>query len=277
VFLTGISVNLISLLVLAHICFPRARRRTRTFFELSYRDATTGKYTQGPDDLCFVLFWIVVFTGLRVAIMDYICVPLAEFAGITKQRTKVRFAEQAWLLFYYSIFWTLGMVSRGATSTLNVRGLTFSQCIMYHTKYWLNLHELWTDFPTSSMNGLFKWYYLVQFAFWLQQIVVVHIEEPRKDHWQMFTHHLVTCALISMSYSYYQTKVGNIILCVMDVVDLFLPASLQSHHGVRSSPAPLIPVVRWPKSLSTPASKLSATRRLHSSSWLGSSRATFAT
>jgi very-long-chain ceramide synthase len=63
----------------------------------------------------------------------------------------------------------------------------------------------------------------VAFAFWLQQLVVVNIEERRKDHLQMFTHHMITCALIFGSYCYHQTKVGNVILCLMDVVDLFLP------------------------------------------------------
>ena len=77
------------------------------------------------------------------------------------------------------------------------------------------------------MTGLFKWYYLAQFAFWLQQIVVVHIEEKRKDHWQMFTHHIITSVLIFGSYGNYQTKVGNVILCTMDVVDLIFPVSLE--------------------------------------------------
>lgn len=70
-----------------------------------------------------------------------------------------------------------------------------------------------------------KWYYLVQFSFWLQQIVIVHIEEKRKDHWQMFTHHVVTCVLMFASYGYHQTKVGNMVLCLMDVVDLFFAVS----------------------------------------------------
>lgn len=39
----------------------------------------------------------------------------------------------------------------------------------------------------------------------------------------MFTHHMITCALMLGSYCYHQTKVGNVILCLMDVVDLFLP------------------------------------------------------
>lgn len=79
------------------------------------------------------------------------------------------------------------------------------------------------------MTGLFKWYYLVQFAFWLQQIVVVNIEERRKDHWQMFTHHIITCTLMLFSYGYYQTKVGHVILCLLDFVDFILPVSALEH------------------------------------------------
>ena len=82
--------------------------------------------------------------------------------------------------------------------------------------------------PNREMTGPFKWYYLVQFAFWLQQILVVNIEERRKDYLQMFTHHVITCALIFTSYGYHQTKVGNLILCLMDVVDIVLPVS--RHH-----------------------------------------------
>ena len=76
-----------------------------------------------------------------------------------------------------------------------------------------------------SIDGLLKWYYLVQFAFWLHQILVINLEDRRKDHWQMFTHHIVTSLLLSMSYGFYQTKVGNVILCVMDAVDLVLSVS----------------------------------------------------
>lgn len=203
----GLSINLLLLLTLTHICFPRARRRTRKFLELSHYDTPTGLYTQGWDDLCLVVFWIVLFTGVRAAAMDYILKPFAGWGGVQKKKARVRFAEQAWLLLYYSVFWTLGMY------------------IMYKSDYWFNLREMWTQFPTRTMSGLLKWYYLVQLSFWLQQIVVVNIEERRKDHWQMFTHHIITSALITMSYGYYQTRVGNVILCIMDVVDIVLPAA----------------------------------------------------
>lgn len=103
--------------------------------------------------------------------------------------------------------------------------LSDRQYIMYHSDHWLNLRQLWTNWPDREMRGLFKWYYLVQFAFWVQQIVVVHIEKRRKDHWQMFTHHVITCILMFTSYGYHQSKVGNTILCLMDAVDILFAVS----------------------------------------------------
>lgn len=136
--------------------------------------------------------------------MDYILSPIASYAGIHKKKAKVRFTEQAWILLYAGLFWCFGMT------------------LLVNSPYWLNLRELWRDWPIREMEGLAKWYYLVQFAFWLQQIVVVNIEERRKDYWQMFSHHLVTCALIFCSYGYHQSRVGHLILVIMDSVDILL-------------------------------------------------------
>jgi acyl-CoA-dependent ceramide synthase len=101
---------------------------------------------------------------------------------------------------------------------------------MYNSPYWMNLKELWSEFPTRLITPQVKWYYLVQFAFWLQQLYVVNIEERRKDHWQMFTHHVFTSALLFTSYGFYQTKVGNVILCLMDVADILLPVCPAPPH-----------------------------------------------
>jgi acyl-CoA-dependent ceramide synthase len=96
---------------------------------------------------------------------------------------------------------------------------------MYNSKYWLALEYIWADWPDREMDKLVKWYYLVQFAFWLQQIVVVNIEERRKDYSQMFTHHVVTSALMFTSYGYHHYRIGNVIMCLMDAVDMILPVS----------------------------------------------------
>lgn len=103
--------------------------------------------------------------------------------------------------------------------------LTSTQYIYYNSPYFLNTKGLWENWPIRELNGIMKAYLLPQWAFWLQQILVVHIEERRKDHWQMLTHHFVTVTLIAACYAYHHTRVGNLILVLMDVVDLFLPVS----------------------------------------------------
>jgi very-long-chain ceramide synthase len=82
---------------------------------------------------------------------------------------------------------------------------------------------VWEGFPIRELNGLVKSYYLVASAFWLMQLVVVNIEEHRKDHLHMLVHHLIACSLMIASYCHHQTSIGNVILCSMDVVDIVLP------------------------------------------------------
>ena len=67
-------------------------------------------YGCGTDDLSFVLLWTVIFTGLRVAVMEYLLDPLARLGGIRSKKGLDRFKEQAWLVVYYIGSWSLGMV-----------------------------------------------------------------------------------------------------------------------------------------------------------------------
>jgi very-long-chain ceramide synthase len=90
---------------------PAARIHTRKFFALSYYDKTTGKFGVGWDDAFFTFFSVILFTGLRAATMEHVLAPVAKSQGISKRRVITRFSEQAWLVIYYSIFWTLGLVS----------------------------------------------------------------------------------------------------------------------------------------------------------------------
>lgn len=92
-----------------------------------------------------------------------------------------------------------------------------------NSSYWLNFRELWSLWPTREISGQLKWYFLVQLSFWLQQLLAINLEKPRKDYAQMFTHHVVTSLLMYVCYAYRYTNIGNVILCIMDVVDILLP------------------------------------------------------
>ena len=106
----GLSVNLLLLHALTHICFPRARQSTRKFYQLSYFNPKTEKYALGWDDFYIVVYSIIALTGLRAFTLDYILAPLAQLAGVSKGKEQIRFAEQGWVLIYDSVFWSLGMV-----------------------------------------------------------------------------------------------------------------------------------------------------------------------
>lgn len=87
------------------------------------------------------------------------------------------------------------------------------------------MHELWTNWPQRELDGLAKTYVLVQWSFWLQQILVMNLEARRKDYWQILLHHVVTVTLIAASYAYHQTRVGSVILVLMDAIELIFPVS----------------------------------------------------
>lgn len=108
------SIVVLSCFAAVHLLLPQYRSTTTKLFRISYHKSETDLYGKGKDDMYFVTFWIVMFTFLRATAMDYIFTPLARRGGISTKRGLTRFAEQAWLLVYYSLFWTLGMVCSSA-------------------------------------------------------------------------------------------------------------------------------------------------------------------
>ena len=55
-----------------------------------------------------------------------------------------------------------------------------------------------SDYPAWRLKPELKRYYLMQFAYWCQQmlILVLGIEKPRKDYWELVAHHVVTLWLV---------------------------------------------------------------------------------
>lgn len=76
---------------------------------MSYYNPDTGLYTQGKDDIYFVISAIFAFTAVRCIFMDWIFIPFARHSGL-KRKTSIRFAEQAWLVCYDLTYWSYGMV-----------------------------------------------------------------------------------------------------------------------------------------------------------------------
>ncbi len=94
---------------------------------------------------------------------------------------------------------------------------------MYNSHYWFTTQEYFTNYPETRLTPLFKYYYLIEFSFWMQQILTLNLEAKRKDYYQMFGHHILTCILMVSSYMQHTTRIGHAILVTMDFADIFLP------------------------------------------------------
>ncbi|KAF4338424.1 sphingosine n-acyltransferase lag1 [Fusarium beomiforme] len=201
-YLAGICLVLLTPLFIAQ-CNSLTRPFTTKLTSLSYFDESTGEYGVGFDDNYVVAVLIVVLTGLRDATMRFVLDPVAAAWGLGRAKS-MRFKEQAWMVLYYSTCWSVGMY------------------IYATSEYWLNLEGMWTKWPNREVSSLMKIYMLGQLAFWLQQMIVIKIEKRRKDYLELLAHHIVTIALVYGSYRYGLTRVGNVVLVLMDLNDIIL-------------------------------------------------------
>ncbi|KAG4304527.1 hypothetical protein PORY_001920 [Pneumocystis oryctolagi] len=198
-----ISFILILTFLFIHIFIPY-QDITRKIFFISYCNSVNHLCGKGKNDWYYVAFWVVLFTFIRESIIRYVFIPFARNNGIMSTKNINKFSEQAWCFLYYLVFWSIEIY------------------IVYNSTYWFNYKQLWIEYPQVELKKYFKWYYLAQFSFWIHQIFVLNVETRRKDYYEMFFHHIITCILVFMSYIYHFTQVGNVIMCIMDLSDIFL-------------------------------------------------------
>ncbi|KAI5479357.1 hypothetical protein MNV49_003691 [Pseudohyphozyma bogoriensis] len=167
-------------------------------------------YTKGFLDIAFLAFYIVVFSFIRQGIMEYLLRPLARWSGLKSEAKQTRFMEQAYAVVYNVLTGALGLHA------------------MYHSKMWYYKTEhFWLEYPHWRMTRQIKWYYLLQAAYWLQQMIVLglRLEKPRSDYYQLIVHHIVTLWLIGWSYLINLTMIGVAIFISMDIPEIFLAGS----------------------------------------------------
>lgn len=122
--------------------------------------------------------------------------------------------------------------------------------VMRRTPVWyFNTHGMYAGFPHKLHEADLKVYYLLQAAFWLQQVVVMvlGLEERRKDFKELVAHHIVTVALIASSYFFHFTYVGIAVYVTHDISDFFLAVSKSLNYTghVAQAPAFALCIVVW--------------------------------
>ncbi|CAO3637113.1 unnamed protein product [Mucor hiemalis] len=189
----------IIVLIYHYLGYPLADQ----FLFISY-ETSPDKFDKGVGDYYFVFFWAIMFTFLRAAFIKYGYIPLSNYFNIGEASKRQRVAEQMYILAYYVVFGFAGLY------------------IMYNSPHWFNTSQYWIDYPHILISANMKSYYLMQLAFWFQQIYSLHTEKRRNDHIAMLSHHIITILLVGSSYISNLTRVGNAVLCCMDLCDIFL-------------------------------------------------------
>ncbi|KAJ9638995.1 sphingosine N-acyltransferase lag1 [Coniosporium tulheliwenetii] len=148
--------------------------------------------------------------------------PLAIRFHIPSRAKQSRFMEQLYTAIYFAVFGPLGLY------------------VMSLTPVWyFNTRAFYEGFPHRELLGIFKAYYLLQAAYWSQQMIVLllMLEKPRKDFRELVGHHVITLALIYLSYRFHFTYMGLAVYITHDISDFFLAVILQN------SKLPLFPLV----------------------------------
>ncbi|KAI1259075.1 TLC domain-containing protein [Xylariaceae sp. FL1019] len=169
-------------------------------------------YGKGPLDILFVGFYVLVLSFTREFIMHELLHPLAISLGIppTAKSKLARFKEQMYAAVYTGFSSPLGMY------------------VMYKSPTWyFDTKGMYKGYPHKSHEGVMKFYYLLQAAFWVQQalVMLLGLEKRRKDFKELVVHHVVTVSLIALSYRFHFTMMGCLVYVTHDLSDFFLATS----------------------------------------------------
>lgn len=205
--------------VLAYLLNPTESNIVHRFLFLSYKFHQPGKqspqYGKGLWDIAFVLFYTIFLSFTRELIMQEFLRPLAIYYGIKSRAKQLRYMEQMYTVIYFGIMGPLGLY------------------VMRHSVpevWYFNTQGMYASFPHRSHDAMFKFYYLFEAAYWAQQalVMLLGLEKPRKDFKELVLHHIVTLALIGLSYRFHFTYMGIAVYVTHDVSDFFLAVSLLS-------------------------------------------------
>jgi acyl-CoA-dependent ceramide synthase len=178
------------------------------------------QYGKGKADFAFVAFYTIVLSFTREFLMQRMIRPLAIRLGIMRKAKQARFMEQFYTAMYFAIFGPFGLY------------------VMRRSPVWyFNTNAMFEGFPHRTHEAVFKAYYLLQASYWAQQAIVLllMLEKPRKDFKELVLHHIVTLALIWLSYRFHFTYMGIAVYITMDISDFFLAVSFSLHVWVVGS------------------------------------------
>ncbi|CAF1365976.1 unnamed protein product [Rotaria magnacalcarata] len=176
-------------------------------------DFTRQCYFQ-QKDVYYTLLIAVFITLIRYAFESCISTLLISRLNLTETNKK-KFPESAWKCFLYTFTW--------------------SYCfylVRYRYDYFDQPYLIWDDWsPEMLIPFDIKLLYFVECGFYVHSIyATICMDLKRKDYLIMLVHHVLTIALISLSYCARYHKIGLLVFFMHDITDICLEATKLMRH-----------------------------------------------
>lgn len=159
----------------------------------------------------FALNWFVracVVEPVARRLMGFNATASASTARARRARVQ-KFAQSALEMVFYGAFTVVG-----------------AALVPQQPWFWPS-EEWWRGTPTKTLatSAALRCYYLAYGARYVAAMANVLMEHKRKDFWEMQLHHVATILVIVSSYSTGWTRVGAVIMLVLDPADVPLHAA----------------------------------------------------
>lgn len=159
---------------------------------------------------------VVVFFSRKV-LSKLVFEPLTTAGGITKPSIRNKMTENLWYCFYYPTMLLVG----------------WSVCRQENFFPWNENHyfDVFPSYDDFKVKPSLYAFFMFQLSFYVQGLVAhVTFETKRKDFLEILIHHLVTIALMVVSYCASQHRIGLCVLFVHDMSDVLLYSTKVFHY-----------------------------------------------
>ncbi|XP_074600947.1 translocating chain-associated membrane protein 1 [Brevipalpus obovatus] len=119
-------------------------------------------YTYGVKDLALLFFYFLICIVMHAVIQEYFLDKLNRKMHLSKIKHS-KFNESGQLLVFYvmSVIWAIEIIRRDG--------------------YLWSISKLWVDYPHQEMSYLFKFYFIIQIAYWLHSFPELYFQKVKKE------------------------------------------------------------------------------------------------
>ncbi|KAG8178483.1 hypothetical protein JTE90_024643 [Oedothorax gibbosus] len=171
-------------------------------------EPTWQYYNYSTNDLLFVILLSIIWTVFRHFASEKIFKPLAVQYGLSPTN-QAKMPESAWKFTYYLCAWSFSLY-----------------VVVLSGKYtfFQKPSSVWTGWSLGASPPVDIYLmYMGQCGFYLHSLyATMFLDQWRKDSLVMMIHHVLTLALISISYLLRYHNIGTLVLLTHDFCDILL-------------------------------------------------------